>query len=106
MAIYLIACKPCLLDSPSTMLTLLDCVGNLIGPQTFRSADAPRYSPALATVVACDIVIVFIMAGLHVIYQRENKRRDATVTDEQLADMSGHEFDDITDRYVNNHEQS
>lgn len=29
------------------------CVGNIIGPQTFRPKDAPRYVPAEITIIAC-----------------------------------------------------
>jgi MFS transporter, ACS family, allantoate permease len=29
------------------------CVGNIIGPQTFRPSDAPRYIPACITIIAC-----------------------------------------------------
>jgi ACS family allantoate permease-like MFS transporter len=73
-----------------------DCIGNLIGPQTFRTVDAPRYVPALGTIVACDIVLLGLMTTIHLLYQRENKRRDGAVTQEGLP--VGHEFDDMTDR--------
>ena len=29
------------------------CVGNIIGPQTFRPKDAPRYRPAEITIICC-----------------------------------------------------
>src|SRR5262249_9444859 len=29
------------------------CVGNIIGPQTFRPKDAPRYKPAEITIIVC-----------------------------------------------------
>lgn len=29
------------------------CVGNIIGPQTFRPKDAPRYEPAEITIIVC-----------------------------------------------------
>ena len=29
------------------------CVGNIIGPQTFRPKDAPRYKPAEITIIIC-----------------------------------------------------
>jgi ACS family allantoate permease-like MFS transporter len=75
---------------------LTDCIGNLIGPQTFRTADAPRYLPALATIVACDIVLLGLMITIHLLYRRENKRRDRAITQEGMP--VGHEFDDMTDR--------
>ncbi|GFZ44886.1 Uncharacterized transporter [Saitozyma sp. JCM 24511] len=72
------------------------CIGNLIGPQTFRTVDAPRYVPALATIVACDIVLLGLMTTIHLLYRRENKRRDTAVTQDEMP--VGHEFDDMTDR--------
>lgn len=69
-------------------------VGNLIGPQTFRSADAPRYGPGLATSAA---VIAFGILDLGVIWflcARENRRRDGLET----AHKPNQEFQDLTDR--------
>lgn len=75
-------------------------VGNLIGPQAFRSQDAPRYNPGLATSTA---VIAFGLLDLLVIwylYRRENKRRDKITSSPDWEPKPNQEFLDLTDRYV------
>lgn len=39
-------------------------VGNSIGPQVFRSQDAPRYFLALAIIVACFVLLVVTLFAL------------------------------------------
>ncbi|WVF69378.1 hypothetical protein IAT40_004154 [Kwoniella sp. CBS 6097] len=53
------------------------CVGNMIGSQTMRSNDAPRYLKGLtanAIVMAINAAILFLWWGYYV---RENRKRDA-----------------------------
>lgn len=78
--------------------TPTDCVGNLIGPQTFRAQYAPRYAPALATVVGCNTLIACLMVLLHFLYKKENARRDRAAAEDQTIETAGREFDDLTDR--------
>ncbi|OOQ88731.1 putative 2-ketogluconate transporter [Penicillium brasilianum] len=75
-------------------------VGNAIGPQTFRSKDAPRYFPALATVLGCFVLLEVVLLSLRTWYITENKRRDRKVEQgEVTADTAfAHSFEDITDR--------
>lgn len=75
-------------------------VGNAIGPQTFRSNDAPRYFPALATVLGCFVLLEIVLFSLRVWYISQNKRRDRKVEHgEVVADTAfTHSFEDITDR--------
>jgi hypothetical protein len=75
-------------------------VGNAIGPQTFRSKDAPRYFPALATVLGCFVLLEVILLSLRTWYITENKRRDRKVEQGVVtADTAfAHSFEDITDR--------
>lgn len=35
------------------MYLIAYCVGNIIGPQTFRPKDAPRYVPGEITIIVC-----------------------------------------------------
>ena len=37
----------------AAMYLIAYCVGNIIGPQTFRPKDAPRYVPAEITILVC-----------------------------------------------------
>ena len=66
-----------------------DCVGNLIGPQTFRAKDAPTYAPALATIVACNVAVLVIMVVIRVVYARRNAQLDETAQpEEDMTDRS------------------
>ncbi|GAA5883136.1 hypothetical protein JCM3774_005330 [Rhodotorula dairenensis] len=82
----------------SALFFVFYAVGNLIGPQTFRAADAPLYEPGLATSVA---VIAFGILDLGVIwflYRRENKRRDKITSSPDWEPKPNQEFLDLTDR--------
>jgi hypothetical protein len=78
-------------------------VGNSIGPQTFRSRDAPRYFPALATVLGCFVLLEVVLFALRTWYISQNKRRDRKVENGEVAADTDftHSFEDITDRVRN-----
>ncbi|GMM47011.1 hypothetical protein DAPK24_035860 [Pichia kluyveri] len=73
--------------------------GNVIGPQTFRSSDAPKYNKAKAGAVGCYCATILLMAILTYINIRENKKRDKAR--EALGDKyvvpENIEFADLTD---------
>lgn len=48
----------------------------MIGPQTFRDEDAPRYAPALITLVVCNIMTILLLSALFAYYKYQNKIRD------------------------------
>lgn len=76
------------------------CVGNLIGPQTFISTEAPNYPSAKAAMVGCSSVSALCMVALWWLYLWENKKRDA-ITEEQkeaFEKIENHEFADLTDK--------
>lgn len=52
------------------------CIGNVIGPQTFRASDAPEYKPARVTMVACLAIATVDLFLLLLVNIRENRRRD------------------------------
>ena len=52
------------------------CVGNIIGPQTFQSKDAPQYIPAEITIIVCMGVCVFIQVFIWWYYKRENAKKE------------------------------
>lgn len=83
-------------ESPHLAIPSLiaDCAGNLIGPQTFRQKDAPGFAPALITVIAVNVVVMFLMCLLWWMYVRENKRRDR-LQSPMAAPAPG---EDLTDR--------
>ena len=53
------------------------CVGNIIGPQTFRPSDAPRYVPAEITIIACWGACLVDMLFIYYWCRRMNKRKVA-----------------------------
>lgn len=53
-------------------------VANIIGPQTFRAADAPGYLPAKMTVFAVCAASVVVTVWLRLLYGRRNKAGRAT----------------------------
>lgn len=52
------------------------CLGNILGPLTFRNADAPSYTPAKITIVAVEVCVLCAVAVLLLYYRWENRRRD------------------------------
>ncbi|KAI0480890.1 allantoate permease [Xylariaceae sp. FL0804] len=73
------------------------CLGNVIGPLTFRDADAPAYLPAKVTIVASTGVAVLATAALMAYYRAANRSRDRRwgAGREHRLDS---EFMDLTDR--------
>lgn len=63
-------------------------VGNIIGPQTFQSRDAPEYRPAKIAVLATQAGAAIVSILLFFYYVRQNRRRDQT---------KGHVDDDMID---------
>ncbi|KAM5347101.1 hypothetical protein ACJ41O_010106 [Fusarium nematophilum] len=76
------------------------CIGNIIGPLTFRAQDAPAYIPAKVTMVVATAFSASLTGLLMVYYRWENKRRDVKFAGEAHRENS--EFFDLTDR--ENHE--
>ncbi|KAH0827737.1 putative transporter [Fonsecaea pedrosoi] len=76
------------------------CVGCILGPQTFRSNDAPTYSRGFEGQMACFVVAIAAISAYGFLCYLENKRRDrqelgtASVSDSNLTQTS---FSDLTD---------
>jgi ACS family allantoate permease-like MFS transporter len=58
------------------MVLVSNCVGNLIGPQTFRDKDAPVYAPALLTFVICNALNLGLLVAMFLYYRWQNRKRD------------------------------
>lgn len=71
------------------------CLGNIIGPLTFRKTDAPDYIPAKITIIVTCAVAIGLVAVLRIYYGRENRRRDRLGEVMREKDI---EFLDLTDR--------
>jgi ACS family allantoate permease-like MFS transporter len=74
------------------------CIGNIIGPQTFRPGDAPRYIPAEITIIVCLCVCVVDLAFIHWYYVRQNKKNEAARAQPGYKKLDKQEFLDLTDR--------
>lgn len=73
--------------------------GNVIGPQTFRATDAPKYNHAKAGAVGCYSATIFLMSILTIYNMRENRKRDkmkAELGDNYIV-PDNVEFADLTD---------
>ncbi|KAI0378718.1 allantoate permease [Hypomontagnella monticulosa] len=72
------------------------CLGNIIGPLTFRDADKPMYLPAKIVIVASTAVALAATAALMTYYKWENSRRDRLYP--VIEHKENSEFFDLTDR--------
>lgn len=64
----------------AAMLQAGFAVGNIIGPQTFRAKDAPKYEPAKICIVVFLSVLICLTASLALYYRICNTRRDRRST--------------------------
>ncbi|CAG8972763.1 hypothetical protein HYALB_00006855 [Hymenoscyphus albidus] len=74
------------------------CLGNIIGPQTFRPKDAPRYVPAEITIICCLAVCILDLIFIHFYYVRMNKKNAARRLAPGYRKLDKQEFLDLTDR--------
>jgi MFS family permease len=78
----------------NAILLMSFCLGNIIGPLTFRQEDSPDFIPAKITIIAACGVAAGLAMCLRLYYMWENKRRDAKGEGRTV----GEEFADLTDR--------
>ncbi|CAG7972192.1 unnamed protein product [Penicillium salamii] len=74
------------------------CAGNIIGPQTFRPEDAPRYVPAEVTIIVCWGVCLFLLVGVWLWYRRENQKKLLYTARPEYVRLENQEWLDLTDR--------
>lgn len=72
------------------------CLGNILGPLTFRTEDEPDYIPAKIAIVVTLGVAIVVTFFLRFYYVWENRRRDQRHEGEVHQENS--EFLDLTDR--------
>ncbi|ATY58387.1 allantoin permease [Cordyceps militaris] len=72
------------------------CIGNIIGPLTFRDKDKPEYIPAKIAMVITNAFSALCMFALIMYYKRENRRRDRVYGG--LEHVENSEFFNLTDR--------
>jgi len=78
------------------------CAGNIIGPQTFRPGDKPRYVPAEITIIVCYSVCVLDLGLILWYYRNMNKKNEAIRAAPGYQKLDKQEFLDMTDK--ENHE--
>ena len=74
------------------------CAGNIIGPQTFRPKDAPRFIPAEITLIVCYGICVVDLCFLYWHLNRSNKRKAVKRADPLYKKLGNQEFLDLTDK--------
>ncbi|KAI5306081.1 hypothetical protein KEM56_002280 [Ascosphaera pollenicola] len=72
------------------------CLGNILGPLTFRGKDAPEYLPAKIALIASIAVSLLFTAGLYPYYVWENRRRDKRRDEGEVQEDC--EWMDLNDR--------
>lgn len=88
-------------DPSSKKLTLSSvgyCVGNIIGPQTFRPKDGPRYVPAEITIIVCWGVCLIDMMFIYWYCRRQNAKKAAVRAEPSYVKLENQEWLDLTDR--------
>ncbi|KAI2792686.1 hypothetical protein POX_b02727 [Penicillium oxalicum] len=80
----------------NAVLLMSFCLGNILGPLTFRTEDEPDYIPAKIALVATISVAIVSTLVLRAYYSWENHRRERRSSAD--AHLSNTEFLDLTDR--------
>ncbi|EMD64804.1 hypothetical protein COCSADRAFT_87801 [Bipolaris sorokiniana ND90Pr] len=79
----------------NAVLLMSFCLGNIIGPLTFRKEDSPDFVPAKITIIATCAVAAGLAIVLRVYYVVENGKRERHSISERVENE---EFLDLTDR--------
>lgn len=82
----------------AAMYLIAYCIGNIIGPQTFRSNDYPRYVPAEITIICCWGACFVDLAFIYIYCRRQNAKKSKIRAHEDYAKLPNQEFLDLTDR--------
>lgn len=78
----------------NAVLLISFCLGNIIGPLTFRNRDSPEYLPAKIAIIVADVFSIIVLIILRFYYIWENKRRNRLAVSHQ----ENIEFLDLTDK--------
>jgi hypothetical protein len=82
------------------------CVGQIAGPQCFKSKQAPNYHSGIVAMLCGFVLNLVLNQVLRLLYVLENRRRDKTLegkSDDEIADMKKESelqgFEDVTDKH-------
>lgn len=79
----------------SAILFVIYCAGNIGGPQTFISSEAPKYATAFRAIMICYALAALVSLGLRAYLRMVNKQRDEREGDDERAVTDKDE--DVTD---------
>ncbi|KAI4846836.1 putative MFS allantoate transporter [Aureobasidium sp. EXF-8845] len=74
------------------------CTGNIIGPQTFRPKDAPRYIPAEIVIIVCYLLCIVDIVFIYWYCKRQNAKRATARASPSYVKLENQEWLDLTDR--------
>ncbi|EXJ56793.1 hypothetical protein A1O7_07137 [Cladophialophora yegresii CBS 114405] len=74
------------------------CVGNIIGPQTFRPEDAPQYRSAEITIIVCYGTCLLDLAFIWWYCRRQNRKKEAQRAEPGYVKLENQEWLDLTDK--------
>jgi ACS family allantoate permease-like MFS transporter len=74
------------------------CAGNIIGPQTFKASDAPRYVPAQITIIVCWVVCLGILVFFHFYCVWQNGQKRSVREAPDYVRLENQEWLDLTDK--------
>ncbi|KAF8928501.1 hypothetical protein BGZ58_009615 [Dissophora ornata] len=83
------------------MFLLSSSMGGVIGPQLYKSRDAPRYIKGHLISISCMVLVIFLAALQRFMLRRENNRRDYSVSFgvNPLKYFSKAELRDLNDKH-------
>lgn len=85
-----------------SLVTIGYAVGNLIGPQTFISTQAPKYTGGVVSMLACYCISILLLLVYFTVVTLENKKRDRKYGKPQELYDAAEGFIDITDKNQEN----
>ncbi|KAL8795956.1 MAG: hypothetical protein Q9182_007452 [Xanthomendoza sp. 2 TL-2023] len=74
------------------------CAGNIIGPQTFRPKDEPRYVPAEITIICCWAACLCDVLFIYCYCKQQNRTKAALRAQPEYTKVENQEWLDLTDR--------
>lgn len=74
------------------------CAGNIVGPQTFRPKDAPRYVPAEIVIIVCWGLCLLDLAAIDLYCRLQNRKKEKVRAQPGYVRLENQEFLDLTDR--------
>ncbi|KAI9805254.1 MAG: hypothetical protein M1833_005707 [Piccolia ochrophora] len=76
------------------------CAGNIIGPQTFRPKDAPRYVPAEITIIVCWAACLVDLGFIYWYCRRQNAKKAGVRAATEYVKLENQEWLDLRIRFM------